>query len=42
MDTQRPVFIGTDGGATMSKIGGVWGDGTTVSTELLQWPPMRS
>jgi len=22
----------------MSKIGGVWGDGSTVSTELLQWP----
>jgi glucokinase len=38
MSAAQPVYIGTDGGATMSKIGGVWGDGTTVSTELLQWP----
>jgi glucokinase len=34
----RPVYIGTDGGATTSKIGGVWSDGTTVSTTLLQRP----
>ena len=32
------VFIGTDGGATTTKIGGVWEDGTTVSTEVLQRP----
>jgi predicted NBD/HSP70 family sugar kinase len=34
MNTQ--VFIGTDCGATMSKIGGVWADGTTISTKLHQ------
>lgn len=32
----RPVYIGTDGGATTTKIGGVWRDGTPVSTTLLQ------
>jgi glucokinase len=36
MNSERPVYIGTDGGATTSKVGGVWGDGTTVSTKLLQ------
>jgi predicted NBD/HSP70 family sugar kinase len=34
----RNVFIGTDSGATTSKIGAVWEDGTTVSTKLLQRP----
>lgn len=34
----RPVFIGTDFGATTSKVGGVWDDATPVSTELLQRP----
>jgi glucokinase len=34
----RHVYIGTDGGATTSKIGGVWADGSTVSTRLLQRP----
>jgi len=34
----RPVYIGTDGGATTSKVAGVWEDGTTVSTRLLQRP----
>ena len=34
----RPVYIGADGGATTSKVGGVWADGTPVSTRLLQWP----
>lgn len=34
----RAVFLGTDGGATMSKVGGVWEDGTTISTRLLQYP----
>ncbi len=38
MSTQRAVYIGTDGGATMSKIGGVWEDGSMISTNLLQWP----
>ncbi len=30
------IYIGTDGGATTSKVGGVWSDGTTISTKLLQ------
>jgi glucokinase len=30
------VYIGTDGGATTSKVGGVWSDGSTISTKLLQ------
>src|SRR5215210_5009593 len=38
MSAERPVYIGTDSGATTSKVGGVWGDGTTVSTGLLQRP----
>jgi glucokinase len=38
MGTGRAVYIGTDGGATTSKVGGVWEDGTTISTRLLQWP----
>lgn len=33
-----PVYIGTDSGATTSKIGGVWNDGGVVSTRLLQRP----
>src|SRR5208282_4819571 len=36
MTAKRPVYIGTDGGATTSKVAGVWADGTTVSTRLLQ------
>ena len=32
----KTVFIGTDGGATTSKVGGVWSDGSTISTKLLQ------
>jgi glucokinase len=32
----RQIFIGTDGGATTSKVGAVWSDGTAVSTRLLQ------
>lgn len=32
------MYIGTDGGATTSKVGGVWEDGTAVSTRLLQRP----
>lgn len=38
MSSAKPVYIGTDSGATTSKIGGVWSDGTTVSTRLLQRP----
>ena len=34
----RGVYLGTDGGATTSKVAGVWDDGTTVSTRLLQRP----
>lgn len=32
----KTIYIGTDGGATTSKVGGVWSDGSTVSTKLLQ------
>ncbi len=32
----KTVYIGTDGGATTSKVGGVWKDGSTISTKLLQ------
>lgn len=38
MSGGRPVYIGTDGGATTSKVGAVWDDGTAVSTRLLQRP----
>ena len=34
----RDVFLGTDGGATTSKVAGVWPDGRAVSTRLLQRP----
>jgi glucokinase len=34
----KAVYLGTDGGATMSKVGGVWDDGTTVSTHVHQHP----
>ena len=30
MDESKQDFIGTDCGATMSKVGGVWADGTTI------------
>jgi len=32
----KQVYVGTDCGATTSKIGAVWSDGTTISTRLLQ------
>jgi glucokinase len=32
----KVVYLGTDGGATTSKVGGVWSDGSTISTKLLQ------
>jgi glucokinase len=38
MSADRFLYIGTDGGATTSKVAGVWEDGTTVSTKLLQQP----
>jgi glucokinase len=38
MSVIRPVYLGTDGGATTSKVGGVWGDGNAISTRLLQRP----
>ena len=42
MKANRAVYIGTDCGATTCKIGGVWEDGTTVSTKLLQRPTNSS
>lgn len=36
MSGKRGVFIGTDSGATTSKTGGVWDDGTVISTRLRQ------
>lgn len=36
--SNRPLYIGTDSGATTSKVGAVWSDGSTVSTRLLQKP----
>lgn len=38
MVTKNHVFIGTDCGATTSKIGGVWDNGKTISRKLLQHP----
>lgn len=38
MSSNKPVYIGTDSGATTSKVGGVWSDGTTISTKLVQQP----
>jgi len=36
MSGKRQVYIGTDSGATSSKTGGVWEDGTTITTKLAQ------
>ena len=36
----QAVFIGTDSGATTSKIGAVWEDGQAISTRLLQRPTL--
>jgi predicted NBD/HSP70 family sugar kinase len=38
MNGTRHAYIGTDSGATSSKTGGVWEDGTTISTKLAQQP----
>jgi len=38
MASNPSVYIGTDSGATMSKVGGVWADGRTISTKLSQQP----
>ena len=35
---KRSLYIGTDSGATTSKVGGVWDDGSIISTKLLQRP----
>jgi glucokinase len=35
---QQSIYIGTDSGATTSKVGAVWADGTVVSTRLIQRP----
>lgn len=34
----KKIFIGTDSGATTSKIGAVWEDGMPITTDLLQRP----
>jgi len=36
MSAKQVVFLGTDGGATTSKVGGVWSNGTPITTTLLQ------
>ncbi|HWA25423.1 MAG TPA: ROK family protein [Lacunisphaera sp.] len=36
MSTPQGIYIGTDSGATTSKTGGVWADGTLISTKLRQ------
>ncbi len=36
MSDKTDVFIGTDSGATTSKTGGVWADGSAISTRLRQ------
>jgi glucokinase len=38
MSTQQNIYIGTDSGATTSKVAGVWADGTIISTRILQRP----
>jgi glucokinase len=38
MSTKNHLFVGTDCGATTSKIGAVWASGKTVSRKLLQHP----
>lgn len=38
MNTKQSIYIGTDCGGTTSKVGGVWDDGTTISTKLIQQP----
>jgi len=36
MSVKRDVYIGIDSGATTSKTGGVWADGSIISTDLRQ------
>jgi predicted NBD/HSP70 family sugar kinase len=38
MNSDRKIFIGTDSGATTSKIAAVWENGEAVSTRVLQHP----
>ena len=33
---RQGVYLGTDSGATTSKTGGVWADGSVISTKLRQ------
>ncbi len=35
-DSKQGIFLGTDSGATTSKTGGVWADGSIISTKLRQ------
>ena len=35
-NTQPGIYIGTDSGATTSKTGGIWSDGSLISTKLRQ------
>jgi glucokinase len=42
MSDTRSVYVGTDSGATTSKVGAVWDDGSAVSTRLLQRPTNAS
>jgi glucokinase len=36
MSRPKDIYIGTDSGATTSKTGGIWADGSTISTRLRQ------
>ncbi len=36
MSVKRNIYLGTDSGATTSKTGGVWEDGSIISTKLMQ------
>lgn len=38
MTTRQHVYLGTDSGATTSKVAAIWSDGTPVATSLLQQP----
>jgi predicted NBD/HSP70 family sugar kinase len=42
MNSPKAVFIGSDSGATTSKTGGVWADGSMVSLRLRQSPTNSS
>lgn len=42
MSSSKPIFIGTDSGATTSKINAVWEDETPVSSKVFQRPTNAS